>query len=141
MAALWCAVMLTGYICGAVYQPNMRPGEESLCLDNCSIVKNAGILNASMTIVSTTDKATAINEIKISNFTLTELPGVTLYLNGTAVNCTVSPLYILERGNTVLVNMVFPCTNSFESHAHEVGYVTMVVLTAQAMYYTETAIQ
>ncbi len=141
MATLFCALMLTGYICGAVYQPNMRPGEEGLYLDNCHIVKNAGYLNASMTIMSTTDIATKINELKISNFTLTELPSLTVYLNGTAVNCAASPFYTLEKGDTVLVNMVFPCINSLVSRAHDMGYVSMVVLTSQAMYYTETEIQ
>jgi hypothetical protein len=115
--------------------------EESLYLDNCHIVENAGYLNASLTIMGTTDIATTINELKISNFTLAELPGVTIYLNGTTVNCVTSPFYILEKGDTVLVNMVFPCINSLLSRAHDVGYVSMQVLTSQATYYMECNIQ
>jgi len=104
--------MLTSYICGAIYQPNMGHHEESLYLENCQIVEDTRCLNASLTIMSTADITTTINELKISNFTLTELPGVTVYLNGTIVNCAASPFYILEKGDAVLVNMIFPCINS-----------------------------
>lgn len=142
MAALLCAMMLTGYICGAVYQPSLgHYNEESLSLNNCSIVENAGSLNASLTIIGTTDIPTTINELKISNFTLTELPGVTVYLNGTTMNYAAAPFYILEKGDTILVNMIFPCINSIVSRAQDVGYVSMQVLTSQATYYLECDIQ
>ena len=119
----------------------MRPGEESLSIVNCHIVKNAGYLNASMTIVSTTDRTTKINELKISNFTLTELPGITVYINGTTVNYAAPPIYVLEKGDAALVNMVFPCINSLVFRAQDEGYVSMVVLTPQAIYYKEVDIQ
>jgi hypothetical protein len=81
--------------------------EESLYLDNCHIVENAGYLNASLNIIGTPDITSTINELKISNFTLMELPGVTIYLNGTTVNCASSPFYILEKGDTGIVPWFF----------------------------------
>src|SRR5664279_2889372 len=115
-------MMLTGYIAGRVCQPNMGPVEEVLHFENCRVVENVACLNASLTIISTADKAIPIKQLQINSIAQNDFDGLTIYINGSSVECAVSPLWVIQHGDSLMVNLVFPCTNSTVSSLHDSGF-------------------
>lgn len=138
IVALIAPVMiLAGYVEYALTPP-WHPHHHSSELtiqDNC-INENVSSLNVSLTIQSYTNKAIPVNAIELGKVAKTSSLGVIVYVNGTNVDCAVSPLFMIQPSDTAVVNMVVPYVSNPYALAtlHSAESVSLTVLTDEAMY-------
>ncbi len=137
LASILAALMLAGYIANAANPPYMGPHPISLALENRCVTENTTCLNVSYALLSCTDKALEIDELKIVNMTQKGASGLTVYVNGTSIDCKGSPLFVVEPGDTAMVNLIvaYASNPSALSMLHSVGYVEVQVFTPQVLYY------
>jgi hypothetical protein len=112
----------------------------ALSIENLSINENAASLNVSLSIFAC--ESTPINTVKLSNITQSNSPGVAVSVNGTYVDCTATPLFVIQSGDTAVVNMIVPYTNypNMLSALHSANVTSITVLTDKAMYYKECSL-
>jgi hypothetical protein len=133
-----CTGLFSGYLgANPSSGPNMAPVEEKLHLDNISAAKDNGCLNVSLTIRGTADEAIQVNELRINGVSQNDLAGLTVYLNGTSIVKTASPLFIVENVDNLRVTLVLPV--AFPGGMFNSGFVKVDVATPDVLYYTETS--
>lgn len=140
VASIAPAMILGGLVANALTPPQTcRPCEESLAVRHLQIHETPTNLNASLIISSCTDRAMAINVLRLSNITQSDSPGIAVSINGTYIDCTASPLFTVGAGDTAIVNMIVPYTSCpyALSMLRNANVISITVLTKQAMYYNE----
>jgi hypothetical protein len=103
----WSLVVLAG-VTGA-----FSSNEHSWIADNPrlqGVTKNDNYYNVSLLFSNQAYNQT-LNNILINPNSQEKVIGLTAYLNGTAVDSTEPISYTLQQGNSLQVNLVFPCTN------------------------------
>jgi hypothetical protein len=130
-----CAGLFAGFL-GQSAEPNMGPVEEKLRLQNCSAEKDSGALNISLTVKAALGESVPINDFQINSVSQTELGGVAIYVNGTAIATDAAPLVVVESGDVLVVNLVLP--SAFSGEPFDGGFVRVEAVTRDVRYYTET---
>jgi hypothetical protein len=139
VASIAPAFIIGGYVANALEPPDFGPMMECLAIKNQQINENPQSLNASLTIYNTGGQAINVNEVKLGQICQSGSPGVTVCVNGTYVDCTTAPLFVIQQDNTAIINMIIPYT-SFPyalSTLHSREIVSITVITDEAMYYVE----
>jgi hypothetical protein len=112
---------------------------ECLSIVEKQIDENPQSLNASLTICNTGGQAIQVNAVKLGEIAQSGSPGVAVCFNGTYVDCAAAPLFVIQQGDTAVVNMIVPYT-SFPyalSMLHSSKVVSITVFTDEAMYYID----
>jgi hypothetical protein len=141
MASVLGAGMLTGYLVNTrASEPNMAPVEEDLHLENCSAMTDRENINVAFTVTNTADKAIPINKLLVDGVSVKNMTGVTVYLNGTSTNQAASPLFVLENGDSLSVNLALSATSSLASSGElsRSDHIKVDVLSPNVDYYVET---
>jgi hypothetical protein len=112
---------------------------ESLYIKDRQINEYPACLNASLTISNYGGETIQINAVKLGQIAQSNSIGVAINVNGTGVDCATVPFFRIEPNDTAVVNMIVPYTSYpyALSTLHNAEYVTITVLTDNAMYYTE----
>jgi hypothetical protein len=133
------AMILGSYVVNGLEPPNFGPMIECLALKNQQINETPTGLNASLAMYNTGGQAIQVNSVKLGQIAQSGSPGVAVSVNGTYVDCTGSPLFIIQLDDTAAVNMIVPYTSYpyALSTLHNAQYVTITVLTDNARYYRE----
>jgi len=111
MASVVCTIFSAGFLNS--HDPTADPqGVPSLAIIDPSLIRNTMNLNGSFTLLNTDGIAIEINEFRINDITLDKVSGLTVYANGTSINCSALSLFELKSGDTVHVNMMIPYENN-----------------------------
>jgi hypothetical protein len=134
------AMILGSYVANALESPNFEPMMESIAiLQNRQITENPTNINASIALLNCGGQPNSINAVKLGQIAQSGSPGVAVCVNGTYVNCAAVPLFVIQQGDTAIVNIVVPYTNYpyALSTLHNLKVVSITVFTDEAMYYVE----
>jgi hypothetical protein len=140
VASIAPALILGGYVANALEPPDFGPMIECLALKNQQINENPQSLNTSLTIYNTGGQTINVNTVKLGQICQSGSPGVAVSVNGTYVDCTAAPLFVIKIDDTAVVNVIVPYT-SFPyalSTLHSAKIVSITVVTDEAMYYVES---
>jgi hypothetical protein len=139
LAAALATVLFAGYLnAGGSTEPNMGPVIENLHFEACTAMKSGKDLNISLTLAcdSGCGKALDINEFKVNTISQHNISDLAIYVNGTLIDTSKSPMCKLVRGNHLQVNLVLPSSNGVVSSDIENGaQVNVDVITQEAVYY------
>jgi hypothetical protein len=138
---LLLSIGVAGYINNALATPNMGPVFEDLFLINPSAFETPASLNVSVDILSGTGDPLPINQINITATARSTgyCGGCTVYANGSAIDCTATPLFIIKPGDTAHVDVVVLLKDNTQlsGKLHEVKTVEVQVATPHARFYRE----
>jgi hypothetical protein len=140
MALIAPAMILTAYAENG-FHPNttIHMHRETMTLQKPQVKEDIASINTTLAIYNSEDRSNPINTMKLGQIAQSSSAGVAVCVNGTYVNCTVSPLFVIRAGDTAVVNMIVPY-KSFPnalSMLHSANVTSVTVLTNQAMYYVE----
>jgi hypothetical protein len=115
----------------------MGPVNENLHFEAFTVAKSGEDLNISLTLACDKDcgKTVNINEFKVNTVTQHNISGLAIYINGTLIDASKSPMCMLERGDCLQVNLVLPSSNSVVNDYNNGGQVSVDVVTQDAVYY------
>lgn len=133
------AMILGGYVVNALAPPNLGPVMECLALRNQQISEDPVSLNMSLAILNCGGEAIPVNAVKLGQIAESSSPGVAVYVNGTYVDCATMWLFLIQPGDTAVVNMIVPYAGYpyALSTLHSSRVVSITVLTDKVMYYVE----
>jgi hypothetical protein len=140
IASIAPAMILEGYIANALEPPNFGPMMESIAiLQDRQITENPTNVNASIAILNCGGQPNSINALRLGQIAHSGSPGVAVCVNGTFVDCTAVPLFVIQQGDIAVVNMIVPYTNYpyALSTLHNSKVVSITVVTDEAIYYVE----
>lgn len=139
IASIAPAMALSSYVAYALTPPNYEPIMESLAIRNQQIIENPTNLNMSISALNCGGQSIPVKAIKLGQIAESCSPGVAVSVNGTHVDCTASPLFVIHPGDTAIVNMILLYTSYPHalSTLHNAKAVSITVQTDEAMFYVE----